>query len=178
MKNNKLKAFSIIIVLTFCLSILLACTPPVVHLNSEELKNEVVSIELLNYNGERKKVKTIEAIAPFDINKAEKIETLTEVDVEFFDEMSEIDFWDNKLVISSVGYSYEPVDYSIKLNYTNGDFCVVFYARHQKENETTGSMIKYNSENVCIDAFGYMFRSENEKFFDIIEKYFNISVDE
>ena len=173
MKNNKLKVFSLMIVLIFCLSVFSACTPPIVQFNYEELTNEIISVELLNYNGERKKVKTINEVAPFNINNSEEKEILSNIDTNFFDNISKIEFWDIKTV--SVKIPYEPIGYCIRLNYKNSDFCIIFCAT-KKDSDGYSGMLKYNSANVCIDAFGYVFNSQ--KFYDILDNYFNISANE
>ena len=174
MKNNKLKVFSLMIVLIFCLSIFSACTPPIVQFNYEELTKEVISVELLNYNGERKKVKTINDVAPFNINNSDEKEILSNIDINLLENISKIEFWDNKTV--SVKIPYEPIGYCIRLNYKNSDFCIIFCTFQQEDTDGYSGMLKYNSANVCIDAFGYVFNSQ--KFYDILDNYFNISANE
>ena len=174
MKTTELKVFSLMIVLIFCLSVFSACTPPIVQFNYEELTNEIISVELLNYNGERKKVKNINEVAPFNINNSEEKEILSNIDTNFFDNISKIEFWDIKTV--SVKIPYEPIGYCIRLNYKNSDFCIIFCTIQQEETDGYSGMLKYNSANICIYAFGFI---TNPRFFyDILEKYFNISANE
>ena len=174
MKNNKLKVFSLVLVSIFCLSIFSACTPPIVQFNYEELTNEIISVELLNYNGERKKVKTLNEVAPFNINNSEEKEILSNIAEELLKDVSNISFRDLKVGTKKI--PYEPAEISIRLNYKNNDFCIIFCATKKEDSDDYSGMLKYNSANVCIDAFGFI--TNPQFFYDILEKYFNISANE
>lgn len=130
MKNKSVKNFSFLIVtILFCLN-LIACDPVSYHYKNDELINNVVAVELIDYdNTEIKNItpKLFEKrakVIPFDFNKMEIIETMISEKIDDFLEcFCEINF----LRYGGLTYSNSPNGISIKITYKNGDFEIVSY---------------------------------------------------
>mgnify|MGYP001030312672 FL=1 len=87
----------------------------------EKLKEQVATVELINYeNEEPKKIKDISEILPYDFDKEEVLETLPADKIDdFIMDLSEIRF-----MIDS-DFSNSPVGICIKITYKNGEFIII-----------------------------------------------------
>ena len=68
----------------FCLSIFSACTPPMYDLKYDDLKNEILSVELINYNSEKKRADKRTAIMNYNFNYETVIETISQENLQSF----------------------------------------------------------------------------------------------
>ena len=87
----------------------------------EKLKEQVATVELINYeNEEPKKIKDISEILPYDFDKEEVLETLPADKIDdFIMDLSEIRFLDYS------SFAKEPVEICIKITYKNGEFIII-----------------------------------------------------
>ena len=175
MKNNKLKVFSLTTVLMFCLSIFSACTPPMYDLKYDDLKNEILSVELINYNSEKKRADKRTAIMNYNFNYETVIETISQENLQSF----LVDF--SQIVYNGQceNFPATPVGTCLKLTYNDGSFAIVFYIFdkiwHGYHNYYSG-LTQYSQDGKYIEQFDDI--SSKTAYCELLEKYFNISANE
>lgn len=116
--KKKLEFLLLILIVLNCF----ACEPATFYFDYEELKENVVKIELINYNNlDAKKINNeIEAIQYFDFSKMEIIETLPGDKLEaFLGELSAYGLLLGEYCLDS------PKGICIRIVYQNGDFEVL-----------------------------------------------------
>ena len=130
----------------------------------EKLKEQVATVELINYeNEEPKKIKDISEILPYDFDKEEVLETLPADKIDdFIMDLSEIRF-----MIDS-DFSNSPVGICIKVTYKSSEFIII--------SSTLIDGIAYRCVEV-FDSQGYSIEHiggvENRKdFVALVNKYF------
>lgn len=175
MKNNKLKIFSLVLVSIFCLSIFSACTPPMYQLKYDDLKNEILSVELINYNSEKKRADKRTAIMDYNFNYETVIETISQENLQSF----LVDF--SQIVYNGQceNFPATPVGTCLKLTYNDGSFAIIFYSFdkiwHEKSIYYSG-LTKYSQAGKYIEQFDAI--SSKKTYRELLEKYFNISANE
>ena len=115
-----------IILFIFIINVLAlsGCDPSSYHYNYEDLVENVVSIELINYENDEaaELFEKREKVKPFDFSKLEVIEVLeNEKNDQFLSELSKIDFL---LVWRHLD---SPKGEGIKVNYKDGSFDIICY---------------------------------------------------
>lgn len=125
-KINTAKLLVIIFLLTiFCL-IFTACDPGEYSFDYDELKENITSVELVNYDNQNQKsffswvLDKSSQLAPLNINKLTVLEKLnTDNMSEFLFQLSKVDFLYKYYAYNS------PKGISIKLTYKNNDFLII-----------------------------------------------------
>lgn len=165
------KVFCLFLVLLMC-CFLFACDPGHRSIEREEL-NDVVSVELIQYNNPNQKhfsswiPDQFGRLVPFDNTKSNVLETLpTEKMDVFLDELSEISFLDKY-------YAYDsPNDVCIKLNYNNGDFLILW--ANYAQNRYSGYIGKYSSNGDVLSFLGSFYSLDH--YTDLIDQFFNYNL--
>lgn len=135
-----------------CLT-LSACDPSIYRFNLEELSENVVNVELINYdNNEQKHFQSwvpdhSDKLLPFDNSKETIIEELNgDKLTDFLNQLSEAD-------VLFQYYAYDsPKDICIKLSYKNGDFVII--SCNYKEKSFGGYIGKYSSDGKVLEFIG------------------------
>lgn len=121
-KRLKKIGISFILLLGF---MLVSCVmdPESFYYNYDELKEDVVAVELINYDSEAVRIKSREEILPFNFHKMEVIETLELDQLEgFFLELSKIHFHKPDRLTR---YYNTASGLSIRMIYSSGNFVVM-----------------------------------------------------
>ena len=127
LNNNKqkggyyMKKQMLIFVLTPILFLLFACRPFHSFMTHEELMDNILCVDLINYNNPdlKKSGTDPDKLIPFDFTKMEIIETLKEERIDnFLYELSRFPFAEGR-------YFDSPQGESIRLLYNNGDFIII-----------------------------------------------------
>lgn len=171
MTNARLKIFSIILLLLFCVSVFCAFSPPTYRFYYDDLTNDVLFVELINYeNAEKTDVKNEAQIKPFDFSKETRVKLLAfEKNDAFFTELSSVNFYGSRSFPSA------PAGDCIKLNYKDGSFFVIFCDVQKDEKQARvyySGAIKYSSDGVAQKQYSYIARLS--RYMDLAEKYFNV----
>ena len=168
--SRKLKSFIPItcLMLALCL-MLMSCVsdPESFYFDYDELKQNVVSIELINYdNSDVKTVKKRTDILPFDFSKVEILETLESEQLEkLLQTLSEIHF---HVCDDLTKYFSSAAGISIRITYANGSFIVV--CLNQKTN-FAGAFTADGNVGELILMF------PTHAFADLVNKYFTTQVE-
>jgi hypothetical protein len=112
----------LVFVLVFCLFSLVSCDPGSFWFNHDELTENVKSIELIEYNNDaaEKLFNNTDKVLPFDFDKMEIIETLSDEKKEIF-----IDDISNQRFLLVWEHLNSPQGRSVKITYQNGDFDIL-----------------------------------------------------
>lgn len=129
----------------------------------EKLKEQVATVELINYeNEEPKKIKDISEILPYDFDKEEVLETLPADKIDdFIMDLSEIRF-----MIDS-DFSNSPVGICIKVTYKNGEFIII---TSTLMDVAYGLVELFNSNGCPIEYIGAP--GDRDEFVALVNKYF------
>lgn len=113
----------ILLFLMFCLMFLTACDPNPYYYNYETLKNDVVSVELINYdNNAIELFEQRDAVKKFDFSKMNVTGVLLDEKLDdFLLEFSQIEFM---LVWRHLD---SPEGECVKINYSDGSFDIICY---------------------------------------------------
>ncbi len=168
MKNKLGKAVAIVaLAIALCLT-LSACDPAYYCFTSEYL-SDVTSIELINYdNPEQKEFMSwvpdhTSDLKSFDSSKMSCLETLDESKkTEFIDTLCEEEILGTYFAFDS------PNGICIKLNYSNGDFLIIW--SNYQENAHSGYIGKYSPDGEVSDFIG-CFENLNS-YLKLVNKYF------
>jgi hypothetical protein len=135
----------------FCLCFV-ACDPSSYHFNYDELSDNVISVELINYNNPEQKrfnsnIQNNPKLKPFSFENMIVLETLNEKDFDdFFMQLSNVYFLYKYYVFNS------PKDVCIRLVYSSSDFDVL--SCDYENNSFGGYVGKYDSKGNAIDFHG------------------------
>lgn len=154
------------LVITCCL--LSSCDPGLRYIDPDVL-NQVVSIELIEYeNPNQKEFFTwvpdqFHKLVPFKTENATVIETLpSEKNAEFLEAFSNTD-------ILHTYYAYNsPKDICLRLNYENGDFLIVW--ANYAEKSYAGYIGEYSSDGSVLSFWGSF--SSLKSYEDLVNRYF------
>ena len=129
----------------------------------EKLKEQVATVELINYeNEEPKKIKDISEILPYDFDKEEVLETLPADKIDdFIMDLSEIRFLDYS------SFAKEPVEICIKITYKNGEFIII---TSTLMDVAFGLVELFNSNGCPIEYIGAP--GDRDEFVALVNKYF------
>ncbi len=129
----------------------------------EKLKEQVATVELINYeNEEPKKIKDISEILPYDFDKEEVLETLPADKIDdFIMDLSEIRFLDYS------SFAKEPVEICIKITYKNGEFIII---TSTLMDVAYGLVELFNSNGCPIEYIGAP--GDRDEFVALVNKYF------
>ena len=129
----------------------------------EKLKEQVATVELINYeNEEPKKIKDISEILPYDFDKEEVLETLPADKIDdFIMDLSEIRFLDYS------SFAKEPVEICIKITYKNGEFIII---TSTLMDVAYGLVELLNSNGCPIEYIGAP--GDRDEFVALVNKYF------
>ena len=145
-----------------------ACDPPSYRFNYEELKEEVVGVELIEYeNSDPKIVKKSSEVLPFDFNKMKSIKTLDSEQMdEFIKSFTDIHF------MRFDDYSNAAVGISIKINYKNGEFLIV--SNKVTDDRGYRFIVKFDSDGDVIEVIGGF--ASRKDFAELVYDYFEIEI--
>ena len=129
----------------------------------EKLKEQVATVELINYeNEEPKKIKDISEILPYDFDKEEVLETLPADKIDdFIMDLSEIRFLDYS------SFAKEPVEICIIITYKNGEFIII---TSTLMDVAYGLVELFNSNGCPIEYIGAP--GDRDEFVALVNKYF------
>lgn len=152
--------------------LLCACDPASFSVDRETLNN-VISVELIEYeNPDQKHFTTwvpdqYDQLVSFNPSNAKVIETLPAEKVpEFLDDFSKSD-------ILHTYYAYDsPKDICIRLNYTNGDFLIVW--ANYTDNSYAGYIGEYSSDGTVLSFWGSF--SALSYYVDLVNQYFTYNL--
>ena len=136
--------------------------------NYEELKEEVIGVELIEYeNSDPKIVKKSSEVLPFDFNKMKSIKTLaSEQTEEFIKSFTDIRF------MKSYNYSNAAVGISIKINYKNGEFLIV--SSNIIDDRAYRFVVKFDSNGDVIEVIGGF--ESGKDFVKLVKDFFEIEI--
>ncbi len=162
-----MKKVCLAVLATIC-CFLCACDPSSYLVDREKL-NDVVSIELIEYeNPDQKYFITwipdqFEQLVSFDPANAKVLETLpAEKMIDFLDEFSKTD-------ILHTYYAYDsPKDICIRLNYANGDFLIIW--ANYAENSYAGYIGEYSKDGAVLSFWGSF--SSLSDYEELVNRYF------
>lgn len=155
-------------IILMCLSIS-SCDPGQYDIDREEL-NDVVSVELINYdNPEQKKFSSwvpdhFRKLKPIDLEKCEVLETLPEDMITDF-----VDYFSEREILNKY-YTYNsPKDICIKLNYSDDSF-LILWADYENES-FRGYVGEYTSEGKVLSFWGSFCALSDYEY--LVENYFD-----
>ena len=172
MNIKKLNVLTVIVfLLIFCLT-LSACDPGNYRFTSEDLA-DVASIELINYDNPKQKHFSswvpdhTSDLKPFDDTKMSRLEILEESRIaDLVDDLCECD----------VLYKYfaydSPNGNCIKLNYSNGDFLIV-WSNYERGN-FSGYIGKFSQDGEVVEFIGCFESLDSYK--DLVNNYFQTQI--
>ena len=158
------KTISYIMILCVFISLSGCVWDPASYLfDYEKLKEQVATVELINYeNEEPKKIKDISEILPYDFDKEEVLETLPADKIDdFIMDLSEIRFLDYS------SFAKEPVEICIKITYKNGEFIII---TSTLMDVAYGLVELFNSNGCPIEYIGAP--GDRDEFVALVNKYF------
>jgi hypothetical protein len=165
-----MKNFTVLIFITLMTFCLVACDPERFHFSHDELKEEIIEVELINYDNINPKIINEESseILPFDFDKMESVESLGFESIDdFLQDLSKIEFHVN------LKHSDSPVGISIRAIYSNGDFIIISCESINKTGYSFAGL--FDSEGNVKDFFGDFTNRRN--FVDLVNKYFTTKID-
>lgn len=122
---KKIITIFVAILLVICsLCTFVACDPNTFYFDYDELKENVIRVELIYYDNPnaKKLFEQRDKVLPFDFDKMEIVEILSENEMDnFLHDLSEHPFMTDWI------HSDSPIGYSIRIVYLNGDFEVISY---------------------------------------------------
>ena len=143
----------------------------------EELKEQVVSIELINYdNNEARRVKDIDSILPFDFDKMEVVETLDESRFEdFIDDFDHVTLRDFERR-SRPKYDDAPAGIGLKLTYECGDFIIMTsFISDREQGEYSDFIVRFDKEGQAKDAASFF--DNRDDYVELVNKYFETQIE-
>ena len=162
------RLFIVVVLCTICLS-LTACDPSPYRYDREELRNDVVGIELISYdNPQQKRFKSwvpnhYSKLRSFDLSNMKILETL---------DSEQFDGFITQLSDTTLLYRYyafdSPNGICIRLLYSNGDFEVI--TCDYENNSFQGYAGRYNSSGEVLDFAGTF--DDIVVFYRLVENYF------
>lgn len=129
----------------------------------EKLKEQVATVELINYENEEPKIIEDDSeILPYDFDKEEVLETLPADKIDdFIMDLSEIRFLDYS------SFAKEPVEICIKITYKNGEFIII---TSTLMDVAYGLVELFNSNGCPIEYIGAP--GDRDEFVALVNKYF------
>lgn len=156
------KAFLILLSCFICFS-LTACNDPgpryPYHYPYEELTDNVIGVELINYDGNGNNSFNFEKIKNVEVLASEKLD-------DFWQDLSEMTIWNRPNFESNAGVS-------IRIVYSNGEFDLM--SCNNTEHKVRSFLVKYNSEGKMIERIGSV--ENKSEFVNIITNYFTTIID-
>lgn len=149
-----MKKVLIILLVLNCLLGLVGCDPSVNSLNKDELLENTVKIELVEYENENPKLLNLGGIEKprFDFNKVTLIATLDETHFEeILNDVAEIDY----LVFGTA--LNEPMGKTLVLYQSNGNMMVLFGCIYTNENNKTfyyGDCYVFDENGIFVEHLG------------------------
>ena len=160
-------AFLMAFLLLFCC--FCACDPNWYAIDGEKLKNDVVSIDLIEYeNPNQKKFSSwvpdqFDKLVPFESANATVLETLpAEKTEELIESLAGAEILETYYVYDS------PKDICLRLNYENGDFLIVW--ANYAENSHAGYIGEYGADGKVLSFWGSFSALSGYK--DLVNQYF------
>lgn len=145
------KMVSLMLLVAICFS-LYACDPVSYSVNRHEL-NDVISVELIEYQNSNQKHFTTwvpdqyDKLVPFIPANTVVLETLPEENISDF-----LDAFSNTEILHTY-YAYDsPKDICIRLTYANGDFLIIW--ANYAENSYSGYIGEYSSDGTVLSFWG------------------------
>lgn len=173
--NNKFKSLTACLMLALCFTFTACVTDPAsYYFDYDELKEKVVTIELINYdNSNAKSVKKKADILPFDFDKMEILETLeSEKYDNFLSDFSKIFFF---ICDDMTRYINSAAGISVRITYESGNF-IIFCL-----NEETNFVCEFTESGDVDELILYYVASTDyatfAAFIDLFNKYFNTHID-
>ena len=163
----------IILILSAFVLLLTACDPGMVHYARNISIDDVVRVELIDYDNPKvKKISSLiteRGIKAFDFKKMTIVEELSEEKYEdFFQDFSQLKLWGRWHHLNS------PSGTSIRIVYSNDDFDVVSFGNI--EDQVFSFMAKYNSKGKLIDFIGTV--ESKTDYINLINSYFKTQIPE
>ena len=147
MKKNALIVFCMLVCIILC-----SCDPGTFIIQDEYLEN-VISIELIEYNNPNQDhfnswvPDQFDDLKPFMLNNYKILETLPEEKINEFKESFK------KTDILHTYYAYDsPNDICIKLNYSNSNFLIIW--SNYKEGRYSGYIGEYSLDGTVVSFWG------------------------
>lgn len=166
-------AFTLLLLLFFTIS-LTACDPGSYSFDIEELNDEIVSVELIDYVNDNQKSfwswvpNHFADLKPLDMSNISFLESLSEEEIGIFaEELSEVYFLYEYYAFDS------PKGICIKINYSNGDFEIL--SCDYENGSYNGYVGRYNSEGEVVSFTG-TFTDLND-FEKLVNNYFDTELD-
>jgi len=165
-RGVNMKKVIILLVIVLMVFGLIACDPASFYFNYDELKDEIIAVELIDYdNTNAEIVKSKSEVLPFDFDKMEIIETLEVERIDdFLLDLSYIHF------LRYWRHSDSAMGTSIRIIYRNGDFIIISATLIDKAANSVVGI--YDSEGNVKEFIGG-FASIND-FNSLVNKYFVI----
>ncbi len=161
--------FTLCLVLAILLVALTACDPGHVRYDYNELTNNVVSVELIEYeNPDRQKFGSwvpnqMDQLKPFDPEKVTVLETLDEERMpDFFTKLSQESILDEYYVYDS------PRGICLRLTYSNGEFTIL--TSDYENRSFLGFICRYSADGTAIEYVGSF--SSLQSFQDLVNDFF------
>lgn len=154
---------TIFLIFTYCL--MSACDPGSYAFDYDELKENIVKIEFINYDvSETKEVRKVEEILNFDESKVEVLKVLEEEECDaFLVDLSEIHF---QIRDSLTRYCTSAKGTSIRLVYEDNKFLIIGFS-----DWTSNFVTEFNSDGTPTDL---ILRFTGPSEFDaLVDKYLN-----
>ena len=166
------KTISLVLLSILCF-LLCACDPGTLLIDRDSL-NDVISVDLIEYENPNQKEFTtwvpdqFDKLVPFVLDNATILESLPlEKISNFLDAFSETD-------ILHTYYAYDsPKDICIRLNYENGNFLIIW--ANYSENSYTGYIGEYSSDGNVLSFWGSF--SSLSYYKDLVNQYFNYNLE-
>ena len=142
----------------------LACDPASFYYYYEELKESVVSVELIEYEGATAEmVFEKSAVDSFDFDKAETLETLEQSRIDDFClAFSKIEFFGDE------EFPNTPIGLCIKLTYANGNFLIVIGCK--KGDKYYSGTHLYDKDGNIKEVIGWM--PTIKDFYNLLNNFF------
>lgn len=157
---------------TIIVLLLSACDPGIYQIDADSL-NDVISIELIDYENSKQKhflswvPNQFDKLSPFDNANATVIEELEEDKVpDFINAFAQTD-------ILHIYYAYDsPKDVCVKMNYSNGNFLIV-WANYKEEN-FAGYIGEYFADGTVFSFWGSF--SSLAYFENLVNDFFDFGI--
>jgi hypothetical protein len=148
--------------------ILTACDPASYQFNLQELEENVVAVQLVDYDNANPKIaKKRSEVLPYDFNRETQLKTLEGKNLnEFISRMG--DTW----FMGGLRYSNAPVGMAIKIIYKNGDFIIL--SSNWINDTVYGFVAKIHADGIVFDEmWSFMDRAD---YVDLVYTYFGVKI--